>query len=151
MIPNRSTALKDHEVVSHQEWTTALTVLLAQEKELTQTREHLARQRRALPWEKVEKRYRFDGLDGKKSLSDLFAGRSQLAVYHFMFSPEWSEGCKHCSFTADHYDGTIVHLAHRDVTLVAVSGVPLAKIEAFRRLSGVIYAGGSAGRSDVRL
>jgi len=120
-------------VVSTEEWTEARRALLAKEKQLTHQREDLARQRRELPWVKVEKNYVFDSPRGKVSLADLFDGRSQLIVYHFMFHPEWREGCPSCSFLVDHFDGTIPHLAARDVSLVIVSRAPLAKIEPFKK------------------
>src|ERR1700753_1379876 len=102
-------------VVSHKEWLAARSKFLSQEKEFTHLRDELSRQRRALPWEAVEKEYVFDGPAGKETLSDLFDGRSQLMVYHFMLGPGWSEGCKSCSYLADHFDAMTVHLAHRDV------------------------------------
>ena len=109
---------------------------LAKEKAFTRARDELSQQRQDLPWEKVEKAYEFEGPDGKESLADLFDGRSQLIVYHFMFDPEWGEGCKSCSYLADHYEPSIVHLKHRDVTLVTVSRAPLEKLEAFNRRMG---------------
>ncbi len=131
-----SDAIRNHPVVSHEEWLTARTAFLAKEKEFTRLRDELSRQRRALPWEKVDKTYVFDAPGGRETLSDLFEHRSQLIVYHFMFSPEWDEGCPHCSFWADHFDGMGVHLNHRDTTLVAISRAPLAKIEPFKRRMG---------------
>ncbi len=128
--------IQNHPVVSREEWLAARTALLAREKEFTRLRDELSRQRRELPWVRVEKPYAFDGPDGRETLPQLFAGRSQLVVYHFMFAPEASEGCKHCSFWADHYDGTLVHLNHRDVTLVVCSRAPLARIEPFRKRMG---------------
>jgi len=125
-----------HPVVSHEAWLAARTAFLAKEKEFTQKRDELSRQRRELPWERVEKGYVFEGPRGKRSLAELFGERSQLAVYHFMFSPAWDEGCKHCSFWADNFNPIGIHLNHRDVSLVAVSRTPLAKIEAFRRRMG---------------
>src|SRR5438876_6224957 len=101
MAPDK---LRNHPVVSHEQWLAARTALLAREKAFTRTKDELDRQRQALPWERVERAYAFDGVNGKETLADLFAGRSQLIVYHFMFPPEWDEGCKHCSFWADHYD-----------------------------------------------
>lgn len=109
---------------------------LDEEKELTRLRDELSRQRRDLPWERVEKRYVFEGPDGPETLADLFGGRSQLIIYHFMFGPEWPEGCPSCSIVADHLDGSIVHLAQRDVTLVAISRARLAQIEAFQQRMG---------------
>ena len=125
-----------HQVVSRQQWIEARRALLAKEKQLTRQRDELARQRRELPWVKVEKNYVFDSPQGKISLADLFDGRSQLIVYHFMFHPEWREGCPSCSFVVDHLDGAIPHLAARDVSLVVVSRAPLAKIEPFKKRMG---------------
>src|SRR6516225_2794748 len=113
-----------HKVVSRAEWLAARTAFLAKEKEFSRQRDQLARARRELPWEKVEKSYTFEGPDGKETLSDLFGKRSQLAVYHFMFSPDAEAGCKHCSFWADSFNGTDIHLAHGDVSLVAISRAP---------------------------
>src|SRR6266705_381730 len=123
-------------VVSRDEWLAARTTFLAKEKEFTRLRDELSRQQRALPWVKVDKPYVFDGPDGKASLADLFGRRSQLVVYHFMFSPDWDAGCKHCSFWADNFNGIGVHLAARDVRMVAISHAPLPKIEAFRKRMG---------------
>src|SRR5512143_615911 len=127
---------KGHPVVSHAEWLAARTAFLAKEKEFTRLRDDLSRQRRALPWEKVENSYVFDGPKGKETLADLFGKKSQLVVYHFMFNPEGDAGCKHCSFWADNFNGIDVHLAHRDVSFVAISRAPLAKIEAFKKRMG---------------
>lgn len=123
-------------VVSHDEWLRARIELLAAEKDLTRRREALARRRMALPWERVEKFYRFEGPNGPLELADLFQGRSQLIVYHFMFSPDWEEGCKSCSYWADSFNGIPVHLNHRDVTFTAVSRAPFAKISAYRKRMG---------------
>ena len=128
--------MEPHKVVSRDEWLAARKAHLAKEKELTRQRDELNRQRRELPWVRVEKPYVFDGPDGKETLADLFDGRSQLVVYHFMFGPGWEEGCRSCSFLADHIDGALVHLAHRDVTLLAVSRAPLPQIEAFKQRMG---------------
>jgi predicted dithiol-disulfide oxidoreductase (DUF899 family) len=125
-----------HKVVSQTEWLAARKAHLAKEKEFTRVRDALAAQRRALPWVKVDKNYVFDGPNGKETLADLFGGRSQLIVYHFMLGPDWEEGCKSCSFLADHFDGAAIHLAQRDVTLLAVARAPLPKIEAFRKRMG---------------
>jgi predicted dithiol-disulfide oxidoreductase (DUF899 family) len=125
-----------HKVVSHDEWIAARQNLLIKEKEFSKLQDDLSRQRRELPWERVEKEYVFDGPAGKETIAQLFAGRSQLAVYHFMFAPEWEEGCKHCSFWADNFNGTDAHLKHRDVTLVAISRAPLAKLERFKQRMG---------------
>ena len=123
---------------------------LAKEKELTRLRDELSRERRELPWVKVEKNYVFDGPDGKETLADLFDGRSQLIVYHFMFDPEWSQGCKSCSFVADHYNPAVVHLAHRDVTMVTVSKAPIEKIEAFQQAHGLDVQVGVVVRQRLR-
>ena len=135
-------------VVSRDEWLAARTAFLAREKEFTRLREELSRQRRALPWVRVEKRYVFDGPGGQETLSDLFAGRSQLVVYHFMFSPESDAGCKSCSFWADNFDGIDVHLAHRDVSFVAISRAPLSKLAAYKARMGWSFAWLSSFGSD---
>ena len=125
-----------HRVVTRDEWLSARKELLAKEKELTRQRDALSQLRRELPWVKVDEPYVFDTTEGKQSLSDLFEGRSQLVVYHFMFEPQWTEGCKSCSFWADNFDRNVVHLHHRDVTLIAVSRAALEKLEAYRRRMG---------------
>jgi predicted dithiol-disulfide oxidoreductase (DUF899 family) len=125
-----------HAVVSRDQWIAERKALLAREKELTRLRDQVARERRALPWVRIEKSYVFDTPEGSRKLADLFDGRRQLLVQHFMFGPGWEQGCPSCSFMADHSDGMDVHLAHRDVTLVAVSRAPLAEIERFRRRMG---------------
>lgn len=127
---------KEHRVVSDGEWLIARQELLAREKEFTRLRDELNRQRRELPWVKVEKQYSFDGPAGKESLADLFGNKSQLIVYHFMFSPESKEGCPHCSFWADHYDAAIPHLKQRDVSFVVISRAPLATITPFQKRMG---------------
>ena len=120
-------------VVSRDEWLAARKQHLKKEKEFTRLRDKLSAERRELPWVKVEKNYLFDGPGGKENLFD---GRSQLIVYHFMLGPEWEQGCPSCSFLSDHIDGSVVHLAHRDVTFVVVSRAPLPKIEAFKKRMG---------------
>ncbi len=135
-------------IVSPEQWVSARKALLAREKEFTRARDALSAARRELPWEKVEADYTFDGPNGKQTLADLFDGRSQLIVYHFMFDPSWDEGCKSCSFMADHFNPAIVHLAERDVTMVAASTAPLAKLEAFRRRMGWTFKWVSSGASD---
>src|SRR2546422_2895220 len=121
--------------------------LLKKEKEFTRLRDDLSRHRRELPWEKVEKAYVFDGPKGKETLADLFGRRSQLIVYHFMLGPGWVEGCPSCSFISDHIDGSVVHLAARDVRLAVVSRAPLAQIEAFKKRMGwQLHRGASHGR-----
>jgi predicted dithiol-disulfide oxidoreductase (DUF899 family) len=134
MIMNQPTT--QPEIVSPETWLQARRDLLTKEKELTRLRDELSRQRRELPWVKVQKRYVFEGPDGQETLADLFAGRSQLFVYHFMFGPDWPEGCPSCSMVADHLDGSLVHLAQRDVTPVVVSRARPAQIEAFQRRMG---------------
>jgi predicted dithiol-disulfide oxidoreductase (DUF899 family) len=129
-------AIKSPKVVSREEWLEARKALLVQEKELTRRRDELTRQRRELPWVKVEKSYVFDTAEGKKSLAELFGDKSQLLVYHFMFGPDWEEGCPSCSFLSDHIDGANWHLPERDVRLLAVSRAPLAKIEKFKKRMG---------------
>ncbi len=129
-------AARDHPVVSREEWTAARKRLLEKEKEATRLSDRLAAERRALPWVKVDKIYLFDTPGGKVSLASLFEGRKQLMIYHFMFAPEWQEGCPSCSYVCDHFDGALPHLAARDVTLVAVSRAPVAKIEAFKKRMG---------------
>lgn len=123
-------------VVSHADWVAARKEHLMKEKEFTRLRDELSRQRRELPWERVEKHYIFDGPKGSETFSALFDGRSQLIVYHFMLGPGWNEGCKSCSLIADHFDGMTVHLAHRDVTLAVVSRARSAEIEAFKARMG---------------
>jgi len=123
-------------VVSQAEWLAARKELLSKEKEFTRLRDELSRQRRELPWERVGKEYAFDGQNGKETLADLFGGQSQLIVYHFMFGPRWEEGCPSCSLLSDHIDGSVVHLAARDVSLVVVSRAPLPQIEAFKKRMG---------------
>jgi predicted dithiol-disulfide oxidoreductase (DUF899 family) len=123
-------------IVSREEWLAARTALLAREKEFTRLRDELTEQRRALPWVKVEKAYEFDGPDGRETLSNLFAGRSQLVVKHFMMGPDWSEGCVGCSFEVDQTQGALVHIQHHDVSYAVVSRAPFAKIEAFRQRMG---------------
>jgi predicted dithiol-disulfide oxidoreductase (DUF899 family) len=125
-----------HKVVSKEEWLEARLAHLAAEKELTRQRDELSRQRRELPWEKVETNYVFESPYGPESLTDLFADRSQLIIYHFMLGPDWEEGCKSCSFLADHFDATRIHLAHRDVTFAVVSRTPMTRIQAFQKRMG---------------
>jgi predicted dithiol-disulfide oxidoreductase (DUF899 family) len=123
-------------VVTGTEWLVARKDLLTREKELTRLRDEVSRHRRELPWVKVGKEYVFDGPDGKKTLADLFGRRSQLIVYHFMFGPDWEEGCKSCSYLADHFDGANWHLPHRDVAFAAISRAPLSKLEAYKKRMG---------------
>lgn len=134
-----------HDVVSHEAWLAARKAFLAKEKEFTRLRDELAAARRALPWERVTKEYVFDGPTGKETLSDLFAGMSQLVIYHFMFAPEWDAGCKSCSFWADNFDGIDIHLAHRDISFLAISRAPVAKLEAYRKRMGWRFKWVSSG------
>ncbi len=135
-------------VVSREQWLEARRSLLSKEKEATHLRDKVNAERMALPWVKVEKDYMFDTPQGPKSLADLFDGRSQLMVYHFMFGPEWEAGCPGCSFLADHLDGTLAHLNHHDVTLVSVARAPLAKIEAYKTRMGWKFPWVSSFGSD---
>lgn len=125
-----------HAVVSENEWIEARKRLLAKEKEFTRLRDELNAERRGLPWARVANEYVFDGANGRETLADLFAGRRQLITQHFMFDPSWNAGCPHCSFWADGYDGFAVHLAQRNVTLVAVSRAPFDKIKAYQERMG---------------
>lgn len=145
-MPTRT--MDNPKVVSREEWLVARKELLAKEKELTRQRDAIAAERRQLPWVKVEKGYIFDAPCGKVSLADLFDGRSQLIIYHFMFGPEWQEGCPSCSFHMDHTDGALVHLGQRDVSFAAVSRAPIAKIEAFRKRLGWKFPWVSSFHSD---
>ena len=128
--------IQDHPVVSHEEWLAARTAFLAKEKEFTQLRDELNRQRRELPWEIVDKEYVFEGAEGKQTLAGLFDGRSQLIVYHFMFEPGCDAGCQHCSFWADNFDPIVVHLNQRDVTMIAVSRAPYPGLAAYQKRMG---------------
>ena len=128
--------MQPQKIVSHEEWLVARKAHLAEEKAFTRARDALSRKRRELPWEKVEKNYVFDGPNGKETLAGLFGKNSQLVVYHFMFGPDWQEGCPSCSLLADHFDGLVTHLAQRDVAFVVVSRAPLPQIEAFKRRMG---------------
>jgi predicted dithiol-disulfide oxidoreductase (DUF899 family) len=141
-------AMQPHPIVSREEWTAARRQHLAHEKEYTAARDRLNAERRALPWVRVEKAYSFDGPDGAQTLADLFAGRSQLVVQHFVFAPDWEEGCKSCSFWADGFERMIPHLAARDTTLVAISRAPLPKLNAFKRRMGWTFDWLSSARSD---
>lgn len=127
---------KKHRVVFQAEWLAARKALLVEEKKFTRLRDKLSERRRNLPWLKVDKEYLFDAPAGRETLGELFAGRSQLVIYHFMFDPRWKDGCPHCSFWADNFNGIIVHLNQRDVTMLAVSRAPLRKLEAFKARMG---------------
>jgi predicted dithiol-disulfide oxidoreductase (DUF899 family) len=147
-MATKDDAIPNHPVVSHDQWLAARKAFLAKEKEFSRQREDLARQRRELPWETVEKTYAFEGPSGRESLADLFGKKSQLVVYHFMFNPEATAGCPHCSFWADHYDGMPVHLAQRDVSFVVISRAPLATLEAFKKRMGWRFKWLSSGDTD---
>jgi predicted dithiol-disulfide oxidoreductase (DUF899 family) len=134
--------------VTHDEWIDARKALLVKEKEFTRLRDDLSRQRRDLPWEPVDKEYVFNGPNGKETLASLFAGRSQLLVYHFMFDPSWDEGCTHCSFWADSFDANVIHLKARDVTMIAVSRAPFAKLAAYEQRMGWSFHWVSSFESD---
>jgi len=138
----------ERSVVKQSEWLTARKDLLRKEKEFIRLRDELSRQRREMPWERVEKKYVFEGSRGKETLADLFDGRSQLVVYHFMFGPGWKEGCPSCSFLADTFDGAAVHLAHRDVSFLAVSRATLPEIETFKKRMGWRFKWVSSFASD---
>jgi len=140
--------MESHKIVSREDWTAARKALLAEEKAFTHARDALAARRQALPWVKLEKPYTFDTPLGPRTLADLFGTRSQLIVYHFMFGPDWEEGCVGCSFLADHVDGMLPHLEHHDVSYVAVSRAPLAKIEAFKKRMGWRFPWVSSNGSD---
>lgn len=140
--------MTDHRVVSQSEWIEARKELLAREKEFTRARDALSEERRALPWVKVETDYRFDAAEGKTSLEELFQGRSQLVVYHFMLGPDWENPCKSCSFWADNFNGIDAHLAARDVAFVAISRAPLAKIKAVAKRLGWTFRWVSSLGSD---
>ncbi len=140
--------MEPHKIVSRDEWIRERKAFLAREKEFTRARDRLSAERRALPWVKVDKPYVFDTPDGTKTLPELFGGKSQLLIYHFMLGPGWEEGCPSCSYLADHFDGAAVHLAQRDVAFVVVSRAPLAEIEAFKRRMGWHFQWVSSFGSD---
>lgn len=130
------TGVREHKVVSPKAWLAARKRLLVKEKKFSKLRDQLNRQRRELPWVKVEKKYVFDGPNGRRTLADLFHGKSQLIVYHFMFGPGWGDGCPHCSFWADHYDSVNLHLGQRDTALAVISRAPWQEIEPFKKRMG---------------
>jgi predicted dithiol-disulfide oxidoreductase (DUF899 family) len=140
--------MRPHAVVSQAEWIEARKQLLAKEKEFTRARDRLSQERRELPWVRVEKQYVFEGPKGRETLADLFAGRHQLVVYHFMFDSDWEAGCKSCSFWADNFNGIVVHLAHRDVTMLAISRAPFAKLDAYRKRMGWSFKWVSSAGTD---
>ena len=140
--------MTNHRTGTREEWLAARLELLDTEKELTRRSDELARQRQELPWVRIEKEYRFETDEGSASLADLFQGRSQLLVYHFMFGPDYTAGCPSCSAIADGFDGFVVHLANHDVTLGAVSRAPLAKLQAYKRRMGWLFPWASSLGSD---
>src|SRR5258707_14261924 len=141
-------AMTKHTTGTREEWLTARLELLKEEKELTRRSDELARRRQELPWVRIDKEYRFDTDEGSASLADLFRGRSQLLVYHFMFGPDYTAGCPSCSTLADGFDGFAVHLANHDVTLSAVSLAPLAKLQAYKRRMGWTFPWASSRGGD---
>jgi predicted dithiol-disulfide oxidoreductase (DUF899 family) len=140
--------MADHKTGTREEWLAARLELLEAEKALTRRSDELARQRQELPWVRVDKEYRFETDEGPASLADLFRGRSQLLVYHFMFGPEYTGGCPSCSAIADGFNGSVVHLANHDVTLCAVSRAPLAKLQAYKQRMGWSFPWASSYGSD---
>jgi predicted dithiol-disulfide oxidoreductase (DUF899 family) len=139
---------REHKVVSPKEWLAARIALLKEEKELTRRSDEVARHRQELPWVRIEKQYRFDTDEGKASLADLFKGRSQLLIYHFMFGPDYKAGCATCSTIADGFNGFVVHLANHDVTLLAVSRAPLAKLQSYKQRMGWTFPWASSSGND---
>jgi predicted dithiol-disulfide oxidoreductase (DUF899 family) len=140
--------MQTHDIVSRDEWIAARRDLLAEEKAWTRERDRLAQKRRALPWVRVDKDYVFESTSGAVRLSDLFDGRSQLVVYHFMFGPDWQEGCPGCSLLSDHVDGARQHFEHNDVSFVAVSRGPLDRLEAYRKRMGWRFRWVSSAGND---
>jgi predicted dithiol-disulfide oxidoreductase (DUF899 family) len=146
--PPTPASLAKHRIVSREQWLKERIALLEEEKEFTRRRDQMSAKVRGLPWVKVEKSYTFEGPKGKQTLADLFGPHSQLIVYHFMFDPTWSQGCKSCSFIADHYNPLVVHFAHRDVSFVTVSGAPIDKLEQFRERMGWTFPWVSGAGND---
>jgi predicted dithiol-disulfide oxidoreductase (DUF899 family) len=140
--------MTDHNIGTQEEWLTARLELLAAEKNHTRLGDELARRRQELPWVRIDKQYRFDTDQGEASLADLFKGRSQLLIYHFMFGPEYTAGCPSCSAIADGFNGSVVHLANHDVTLYAVSRAPLEKLQAYKRRMGWSFPWASSFDTD---
>src|SRR5215469_3043546 len=136
MTNKTDSTVESHKVVSHEEWLAARTAFLAEEKEFTRLCEEHNKRLRALPWEPVTKKYVFDGPSGKETLAELFEGRSQLIIYHFMFGPDDKAGCPHCSLRADGFNGINIHLKHNDVTMIAASHAPYEKLAAYKERMG---------------
>src|SRR5262245_25895238 len=147
-ITQNDTLTREHKIVSREEWTTARLDLLAAEKELTRRSDELARRRQELPWVRIDKGYRFETDEGMASLPDLFRGRSQLLIYHFMFGPDFKAGCATCSTIADSFNGFAIHLANHDVMLWAVSRAPLAKLQTYKRRMGWSFPWASSAGAD---
>jgi len=149
-MPKIKTAhgMEDRKVVSQKEWISARKKLLVKEKKFSKQRDELNRQRQKLPWVKVEKEYIFDGPNGKVTLTDLFGGKSQLIVYHFMFGPGWKDGCPHCSFWADHYDSVSPHIGQRDTAFAVISRAPIKEIAPFKKRMGWKFIWVSSNRND---
>ncbi len=142
------TKIKNHKIVSEKEWIKARKQLLIKEKKFTRLRDELSQQQRNLPWKAVDKEYIFNGSNGKQTLPELFDGKSQLIVYHFMFDKNWEAACPHCSFWADNFNGIITHLNHRDVTMIAVSHAPYSKIDAYKKRMGWDFKWVSSSDTD---
>jgi len=140
--------IENRKVVSRKEWLTARKKLLAQEKKFSKARDAMSLARRQLPWVKIDKEYLFEGQEGKVLFADLFGGKSQLIVYHFMFGPGWGEGCAHCSFWADHYDSVNIHLGQRDTAFVVISRAPFKAIEPFKKRMGWKFKWVSSNKTD---
>ena len=136
LMESKTGLMENREIVSEADWLVARKDLLTREKEFSRQRDALSAARHSLPWVKIDKKYVFDGPKGKETLAELFDGRSQLIDYHFMLGPGWGEGCKSCSYLADHFDGANRHLPHRDVTFVVISRAPLSEIEAYQKRMG---------------
>ncbi len=148
MCGRHLTEIKDHKIVSESEWLEVHKQFLIKEKEFTRLRDQINQQRRNLPWKSVDKEYTFSGPDGMQTLTELFDGKSQLIVYHFMFDPNWEAACPHCSFWADNFNGIISHLNQRDVTMIAVSRAPYSKIDAYKKRMGWDFKWVSSGDTD---
>jgi predicted dithiol-disulfide oxidoreductase (DUF899 family) len=148
LMESKTGLMENREIVSDAEWLVARKDLLTREKEFTRQRDALSAARRSLPMVKIDKEYIFGGSDGNETLADLFDGRSQLIVYHFMLGPDWEEGCKSCSYLADHFDGANWHLPHRDANLVVISRAPMSKIEPYKKHLGWRFKWLSSHGSD---
>jgi len=147
-MASQGTLIESPRVVSHEQWINERVAFMAKEKEFTRLRDELSQERRELPWEKVTKSYVFNGPRGKETLAELFEERSQLVVYHLMFGPSWNEACPSCSFWADNFNGTDIHLAHRDITFLAISRAPLSKLDAYKKRMGWSFNWVSSAESD---